>query len=221
MQTSDFNPHPLWRGRPAVSFIKDATFCISIHTLCEEGDGQINKFSGSYSRFQSTPSVKRATLFIFIFFLSIGISIHTLCEEGDNNSSILVDLGNVISIHTLCEEGDFLMWFESYLRIYFNPHPLWRGRLYKCKRLCVNKWYFNPHPLWRGRCQLRNDLTGNHQISIHTLCEEGDTSHAVLLFKPQNFNPHPLWRGRLPSVKKERWYYCISIHTLCEEGDRL
>ena len=60
---------------------------ISIHTLCEEGD-----ILGRYIiilsvPFQSTPSVKRATLGKLIAPIRQTISIHTLCEEGDINHS--------------------------------------------------------------------------------------------------------------------------------------
>ena len=56
---------------------------------------------------------------------------------------------------------------------------------------------FNPHPLWRGRLRLMTPYLLIEEISIHTLCEEGDNQpqpqHNTTNF---NFNPHPLWRGR-------------------------
>ena len=80
---SHFNPHPLWRGWPLTKFfsitylkfqstpsVKRVTDCpegltkyqvISIHTLCEEGDPDVEKFKQILQ----------------------GISIHTLCEKGD------------------------------------------------------------------------------------------------------------------------------------------
>ena len=56
--------------------------------------------------FQSTPSVKRATLLWFFVFDDDDISIHTLCEEGDDGEFPADVKKGVISIHTLCEEGD-------------------------------------------------------------------------------------------------------------------
>ena len=81
------------------------------------------------------------------------------------------------------------------------------------------------------------------EISIHTLCEEGDCTTALILSIKGYFNPHHLWRGWLlivltvkelkkfqstPSVKRVTKIansnlkkIAISIHTLCEEGDDL
>ena len=56
---------------------------ISIHTLCEEGDSNKHTGKTDNNRFQSTPSVKRVTLSTRTLKFSNLISIHTLCEEGD------------------------------------------------------------------------------------------------------------------------------------------
>ena len=125
----NFNPHPLWRGRRHKNC--NVLHCdeISIHTLCEEGDAKQTYQQGDAEQFQSTPSVKRATI----------------CD---------------------CN------WYVG--KIYFNPHPLWRGRLNKSQPNVLVK-NFNPHPLWRGR----------HLILL------------IISAKSSDFNPHPLWRGRL------------------------
>ena len=85
---------------------------ISIHALCEEGDTHANAYytdevlfqstpsvkratmqlgrTGTGSEFQSTPSVKRATIgFISEHKTLGGISIHALCEEGDLSMVLL------------------------------------------------------------------------------------------------------------------------------------
>ena len=59
---------------------------ISIHTLCEEGDFLLIFLIILFARFQSTPSVKRATKEATEEAEEVRISIHTLCEEGDINS---------------------------------------------------------------------------------------------------------------------------------------
>ena len=56
---------------------------ISIHTLCEEGDRLPSTTILSPLSFQSTPSVKRATITVIYNKDNSVISIHTLCEEGD------------------------------------------------------------------------------------------------------------------------------------------
>ncbi len=58
-------------------------FPISIHALCEEGDPAIADECSKTSKFQSTPSVKRATELITCYYQAKKISIHALCEEGD------------------------------------------------------------------------------------------------------------------------------------------
>ena len=125
----NFNPHPLWRGRRAIGFRHRRT-----------------------APFQSTPSVKRATLWwLSCCFSLYFISIHTLCEEGDASKLCKGVFGEsyfnphplwrgrrlpswywfkycYISIHTLCEEGDTSCKSPKFINPYFNPHPLWRGR---------------------------------------------------------------------------------------------
>ena len=56
--------------------------------------------------FQSTPSVWRVTVKIFLLQVVKPISIHTLRVEGDV-SSVSAVLRGGISIHTLRVEGDF------------------------------------------------------------------------------------------------------------------
>ena len=119
---------------------------ISIHTLCEEGDFAKYCTLCNHSKFQSTPSVKRATYDDFKNHLHFCISIHTLCEEGDrvnqknyksyekfqstpsvkratNKEDVELDIP-IISIHTLCEEGDINIKITFFTFNYFNPHPL-------------------------------------------------------------------------------------------------
>ena len=146
--------------------------------------------------FQSTPSVKRVT--------------RTYCEK------------------------------VSYLS-YFNPHPLWRGWRWNLLLSLLHILYFNPHPLWRGWQQqlhqrdkmfqfqstpsvkrvtlVSHFYVGTFLISIHTLCEEGDSRSWVKYSTESNFNPHPLWRGWRCKSYSDCLTVNISIHTLCEEGD--
>ena len=84
-----------------VDLISEGFGRISIHTLCEEGDVVICHLMLEGASFQSTPSVKRATLSIFSSSLFFSISIHTLCEEGDDN-----------------------YFPEEKFFVNFNPHPL-------------------------------------------------------------------------------------------------
>ena len=58
--------------------------------------------------FQSTPSVRRATINARSFCDDVAISIHALREEGDRFQA-LTGLRPGISIHALREEGDALL----------------------------------------------------------------------------------------------------------------
>ena len=80
---------------------------------------------------------------------------------------------------------------------YFYPRPLRGGRRRsgRCSRGCC---YFYPRPLRGGRRGGLAAFNLQAAISIHALCEEGDS-----------FN----------KVHKTNLKY-ISIHALCEEGDQ-
>ena len=78
---------------------------ISIHALREEGDTILDYMGVPTKVFLSTPSARRATLFVVEFAGFVIISIHALREEGDVNSFRL-SCCHVISIHALREEGD-------------------------------------------------------------------------------------------------------------------
>ena len=78
---------------------------ISIHALREEGDDKNKKCGIIQSKFLSTPSVRRATVFGPPCVFPVSISIHALREEGDfvvGKAPVFV----IISIHALREEGD-------------------------------------------------------------------------------------------------------------------
>ena len=65
--------------------------------------------SGTHSaglKFQSTPSVGRATLVERCINTVVNISIHALRGEGDVRAELIKQLGKIISIHALRGEGD-------------------------------------------------------------------------------------------------------------------
>ena len=167
-----FNPHPLWRGWRIISDFFIHAFGISIHTLCEEGDYLTNMFlKNNY------------------------ISIHTLCEEGDIKI-LNICLGfDTISIHTLCEEGDKTNMFQKNANSQFQSTPSVKRVTSYTRQNYTADYYFNPHPLWRGWLNYCVNDVIILQISIHTLCEEGDCQNTLWHAVRVNFNPHPLWRG--------------------------
>ena len=85
---------------------------ISIHALRGEGDvGDYSDKNGD-TKFQSTPSVGRATKLIVPPKYLIGISIHALRGEGDNANNPH-DAKYGISIHALRGEGDAFHIYNS------------------------------------------------------------------------------------------------------------
>ena len=124
---NDFNPRPPWGGRP---------IRYGIQTV-------INKF-------QSTPSVGRATQRLNRRHRPMSISIHALRGEGDD----ILGCGMpyfFISIHALRGEGDPQVFYFVVAQNYFNPRPPWGGRLpvTQCPSSCAK--HFNPRPPWGGR----------------------------------------------------------------------
>ena len=174
---------------------------ISIHALCEEGD---------------RPAGGRV-------HCGGGISIHALCEEGDAKD-VSPFLHPLISIHALCEEGDRRMPDLLLVQGDFYPRPLRGGRpdtvnaaMQPFKFLSTpsarratreptprtEAMQFLSTPSARRATKPETDIRIDKLISIHALCEEGDTSPVGFRRFPCNFYPRPL-RGGRP---------CMAAHT--------
>ena len=68
------------------------TIAISIHALREEGDSPSGLVYRGKFLFLSTPSARRATIFVSKPASQQAISIHALREEGDTSSMIHLQL---------------------------------------------------------------------------------------------------------------------------------
>ena len=145
-------------------------------------------------KFQSTSSIQRKTKLPHYHSSAVCISIHFLYTEEDRRSN----------------ESNAGMH-------YFNPLPLYRGRL-EHRIHSQRRWYFNPLPLYRGRpsiaghiyvCQYFNPLPlyRGRLISWPNIALVSD------------FNPLPLYRGRRPAGRKSVPGVGISIHFLYTEED--
>ena len=128
------------------------------------------------SRFLSTPSARRATLGGVCFFLCAVISIHALCEEGDSTPARR----------------------RSWL-IYFYPRPLRGGRRIP-QRLIHNDRRFLSTPSARRATPKWLHLAAHAKISIHALCEEGDSTPTSAPSRSAYFYPRPLRGGRLSGL---------------------
>ena len=214
-----FQSTPSVKRVTALSLYFVVFFCISIHTLCEEGDAieRLKAFEpeaisihtlceeGDYNK-------EDVELDIPI------ISIHTLCEEGDVTKIIRLCF-RFISIHTLCEEGDKQLCFDLSEGGSFQSTPsVKRVTIFiKCFTILILRFQSTPSV---KRVPPQLITVGKYwKISIHTLYEEGDVNN---FDNWQNY----IWFQSTPSVKRVtlynkrvRWFGYISIHTLCEEGD--
>ena len=111
--------------------------------------------------FLSTPSARRATFLLFALKFCAGISIHALCEEGD-------------TAHRL----------RAAHNKNFYPRPLRGGRPAPHKGAAPTPNFY-PRPLRGGRLAIDLDLQVDACISIHALCEEGDSKNRdkISIFK--------------------------------------
>ena len=147
------------------------------------------------------------------------ISIHALREEGDLHEPDGSSLSSRISIHALREEGDGTDPGASRGILYFNPRPPRGGRLFgmrtqkrskkfqstpSARRATVREIAFfsgdfdiSIHAL-REEGDLSCDAvdSGDAEISIHALREEGDFFGAIMRLRKGDFNPRPPRGGR-------------------------
>ncbi len=170
---------------------------ISIHALCEEGDGFGGDFEPRAGRFLSTPSARRATAQTKLDiakqaqFLSTPSARRATASEEEESArpcnfyprplrggrpAVRVRTGRAvrISIHALCEEGDQLsgFFYDSHHKFLSTPS----ARRATCKRKYdtpFNREFLSTPSARRATEQnLAEYLT--EKISIHALCEEGD-----------------------------------------------
>ena len=146
---------------------------ISIHALREEGDPASRTAFWLPSAFLSTPSARRATIFVAPRKWLHSISIHALREEGDYDIKLKRIYIEKISIHALREEGDRGGSSYRSSESYFYPRPPRGGR---------------PLSWWMMRL--------SSIISIHALREEGDCSPSDGTPVKLNFYPRPPRGGR-------------------------
>ena len=134
--SSDFNPRPPRGGRPAGSF-----------------------FDTIQTKFQSTPSARRAT-----------------------RPSLRIRQAACISIHALREEGDGRQETQQPAKFYFNPRPPRGGRQHQ-EGLLGPTEAFQSTPSARRATGFCFPCHRMPNISIHALREEGDHYLAPRFYK--------------------------------------
>ena len=123
-------------------------------------------------RFQSTPSVGRATSWLSDVLATLEISIHALREESDQTCSARSSAG-----------------------YHFNPRPPRGERLLGHDEIAVSQ-PFQSTPSARRATPFCSILRERLHISIHALREEGDGGQQAETHPGQDFNPRPPRGGR-------------------------
>ena len=110
--------------------------------------------------------------------------------------------------------------FSSTHRSHFYPRPLRGGRPSRHAEQ-HRQIRFLSTPSARRATELPDVPLGSFLISIHALCEEGDPRCPRCTSPRCHFYPRPLRGGRLLRHRGKAAFCGISIHALCEEGDAL
>ena len=215
-----FNPRPPRGGRPTAALADYWATLISIHALREEGDSGPLCGYGRQLVFQSTPSARRATVFVAQLARGRG-NFNPRPPRGGRHAE-RCDAPNrfKISIHALREEGDVYVELGTGIFAEFQSTPSARRATFCPHRHHLSCKYFNPRPPRGGRPALFSRLSFHFLISIHALREEGDQfcPHRHHL-SCKYFNPRPPRGGRQKPPGNPNSQNIISIHALREEGD--
>ena len=126
-----FNPLPPCGGRPFYFSVGLIIYDISIHSRRVEGDLKQTFLPLLDLGFQSTPSVWRETILLYVLYCAERISIHSLRVEGDLCSRFLPPRSiNYFNPLPPCGGRHASVTGRSYSP-HFNPLPPCGGRLYK------------------------------------------------------------------------------------------
>ncbi len=169
---------------------------ISIHALREEGDTKLCGIRATSSKFQSTPSARRATRCRSYRTGKVQISIHALREEGDS--------------------GTFTPPLKRKL---FQSTPSARRATRFMIQTSFSQAYFNPRPPRGGRRKGRFTYIA-YEVFQSTPSARRATWDGVQFWLGGNdFNPRSPRGGRHRVFCKHSVLVVISIHALREEGD--
>ena len=170
-------------------------------------------------RFQSAPSLRRATAGTHRFFPSWRVSIRALPAEGDlklrRRLPVTSRFQSAPSLRraTRCRSRSFCR------RPCFNPRPPCGGRH---TRVPVHPRVgrgFNPRPPCGGRRGGSGSSEGGAVVSIRALPAEGDLAGALHVLDHGRFNPRPPCGGRRADQILNLPILPVSIRALPAEGD--
>ena len=170
---SHFNPHlPCGRRLSGTSGHLDL-LAISIHTFLAEGDTQINETITHIREFQSTPSLRKATLSIcLLLYADYHFNPHLPCGRRPRRATVFWSRKQFQSTPSLRTATTQMGLIDSIAE--FQSTPSLRKATTLTKSMCMRISYFNPH-LPCGRRQSGGERTRTRiSISIHTFLAEGD-----------------------------------------------
>ena len=192
---ADFYPRPPRGGRPDGAGHGRRTCCISIHALREEGDCAGYVVIGDTLVFLSTPSARRATLWLSMSMMITAyfyprpprggrpriacawptsfIFLSTPSARRATWQLLRLPDHRSISIHALREEGDAISPINPTSGGNFYPRPPRGGRLFKRSKQ-LRPAQFLSTPSARRATLVRDFCYCGQIISIHALREEGD-----------------------------------------------
>ncbi len=215
---------------------------ISIHALREESDATTGSIAGWKMEFQSTLSVRRATIVNNITIIYILFQSTLSVRRATFMWVVIFPLAFTISIHALREESDDTYLLVTNECMNFNPRSPWGERLNIMANCPLKKGFQSTLSVRRATAnwvQYRDFLL----ISIHALREESDDAITKLfnsngLFQStlsvrratslwtfytdlryNNFNPRSPWGERHCKNQGLITFCSISIHALREESD--
>ena len=163
---------------------------ISIHALREEGDGSDLHQSTLVGLFQSTPSARRATPFMF-HSTSKPLYFNPRPPRGGRQRANVVG-GRTQEFQSTPSARRATVFFQtcSLFFSYFNPRPPRGGRLV-FSVVFVHKGFISIHALREEGDHGDHQHPDSERISIHALREEGDFEFVCLLVQGVQFQSTP------------------------------
>ena len=190
---------------------------ISIHALCEEGDGSGCEQSQKQCYFYPRP-LRGGRRFIIASTVSLSIFLSTPSARRATAPFPRTLDRQRISIHALCEEGDPWRWLLVTFTVKFLSTPSAR-RATVFLRHELDNWQISIHALREEGDLLSHNFVLLCTISIHALREEGDLDRLHKALNNMAFLSTPSARRATVSFAVTALYHAISIHALREEGD--
>ena len=216
--TTRFNP----RTPCGVRLIRPSLFrhlnFVSIHALLAECDRQFNIIFYKLQEFQSTHSLRSATIPLLGAFRLSRVSIHALLAECDMASKITSTLVSV-SIHALLAECDSVAAARRFSYRGFNPRTPCGVRQSTTRISWASSSGFNPRTPCGVRQVVRAPGSRVRPVSIHALLAECDRLSDVTQMLDKWFQSTHSLRSATIFGHSDFIYLDVSIHALLAECD--